>query len=93
MTADHVINFDPDNLPALHNIHPPPTHPDRDPTRSTQLTWHHAYLKVLVWLGTPDGVEWVEVVQPSKTVGVHNNGKAPTTAGQSDGDVVLECFR
>ena len=47
MTSDLVINPDPSHLPTLRNLHPQPTHPDRDPTQYTQLPWHQAYMKVL----------------------------------------------
>ena len=85
MTSDLVINPDPSHLPALQNLHPDPTHPDRDPTKRTQLAWHQAYMQVLEWLDSEDGLEWVEKAFSLEKVKRYLRTRSPVGMADPDG--------
>jgi hypothetical protein len=85
MTSDLVINPDPSHLPALQNLHPDPTHPDRDPTKCTQLAWHQAYMQVLQWLDTEEGLEWVEKAFSLEKVKRYLRTRSPVGMADPDG--------
>ena len=96
MTSDLVINPDPSHLPALQNLHPDPTHPDRDPTKRTQPAWHHAYTQVLEWLDSEDGLEWVEEAFSLEKVKRYLRTRSPMGMPDRDGcrahDVAARLF-
>ena len=85
MTSDLAINNDPANLPALKKLHPEPTHADRDPTEYPNRHWAETHHKVLDWLDTEEGREWVEKAFDLDKVKRYFRTRSPVGMADPDG--------